>query len=132
MTLRLTKQRLEILELIQHSKGHMTADEIHSALRSQDKTVGIATIYRSLNYLFENDLINRVKHPELGFIYDKNLHQHYHFRCTVCNNIQDVEVEIATDMDRLIEEQLGVKVSEHEISFDGICKECLEKLKNES
>ncbi|CAM3458797.1 transcriptional repressor [Erysipelothrix sp. HDW6B] len=127
MSLKLTKQRQEILDVIQASDGHMTADEIHSTLKEHGVSVGIATIYRNLNVLYAEKLINRVRHPELGFIYDKNLHDHYHFRCRECNRIQDVEIEYRDDLHALVEQELGCLVIDHDMSFEGICSECLKK-----
>lgn len=132
MSIKLTKQRQQILELIQASDGHMTADEIHSTLKDMNVSIGIATVYRNLNYLYSEKLINRVRHPELGFIYDKNLHEHYHFRCVKCNKIQDVEIGYQSNLHDLVEESLGCVVLDHEISFEGICNECLKKEQNKS
>ncbi len=130
MSIKLTKQRQEILDLIQASEGHMTADEIHTKLKENGKTVGIATIYRNLNVLYAEKMINRVRHPELGFIYDKNLHDHYHFRCKECNRILDVEIPYQDNLHELVEKELGCLVLEHDMSFEGICKECLQAKKD--
>ena len=127
MSLKLTKQRQEILDLIQASSGHMTADQIHSKLKDQQVTIGIATVYRNLNVLYDEKLINRVRHPELGYIYDKNTHDHYHFRCVQCNSIKDVSIEYQEKLHNIVEEDLGCKVESHNINFEGICKDCLKK-----
>lgn len=127
MSIKLTKQRQEILDLIQASSGHMTADEIHTKLKSQQVAIGIATVYRNLNVLYEEKLINRVRHPELGYIYDKNIHDHYHFRCVQCNKIQDVSIKYQKGLHDIVENDLGGKVMSHGINFEGICKDCLEK-----
>lgn len=127
MSIKLTKQRQEILDLIQASEGHMTADQIHTKLKEGDVSIGIATVYRNLNVLYNEKLINRVRHPELGFIYDKNLHDHYHFRCRECNRIEDVELDYRKELHQLVEEELGCLVLDHDITFEGICKDCLAK-----
>lgn len=125
MSIKLTKQGQEILDLIQASDGHMTADQIHSTLKQNDVKIGIATVYRNLNTLFELKQINRVRHPELGFIYDKNTHEHYHFRCVRCDKIQDVEIPYQSQMHAEVENELGVIVLSHDINFEGICANCL-------
>ncbi len=127
VSLKLTKQRKEILDLIQASDGHMTADQIHTRLKENNVSIGIATVYRNLNLLYEEHLINRVRHPELGYIYDKNVHEHYHFRCIVCDRIEDVDIEYQETLNKLVEEELGSKVERHDINFEGICKQCLAK-----
>lgn len=127
VSLKLTKQRKEILDLIQASAGHMTADQIHSKLKEHNVSIGIATVYRNLNVLYEEHLINRVRHPELGYIYDKNVHDHYHFRCVRCNRIEDVDLEYQDKLHEIVENELGCKVERHDINFEGICSECLKK-----
>ena len=130
MSLKLTKQRQEILDLIQASSGHMTADAIHSKLKDQSVSIGIATVYRNLNVLYDEKLINRVRHPELGYIYDKNTNDHYHFRCVQCNSIQDVDIEYQKNLHAIVEKDLGCKVESHSINFEGICKNCLKNNKS--
>lgn len=121
---KLTKQRQVILEAIENSQGHMTADEIHSKLKEQGDSVGIATIYRNLNVLYEDHLINRVRHPEFGYIYDKNTYKHYHLHCIQCNKIEDVELKLPDSIKKEVEAALNCKVLEHELTFEGICSEC--------
>ena len=67
-----TKQGQQIYDLILSSNGHMTAEKILIEFKKQNLEIGIATIYRNINTLFNAGYINRVRHPELGYIYDKN------------------------------------------------------------
>lgn len=125
MTIKFTKLGKELYDLIQASDGHMTADQIHTELKNEGVKMGIATVYRNLNALYEQNLINRVRHPELGFIYDKNTHDHYHFRCVKCDRIQDVEIPYQSETHKLVEDSLGVVVISHDMNFEGICADCL-------
>lgn len=126
---KLTKQRQEVLMLIENSQGHMTADQIHGKLKERGKAVGIATVYRNLNVLYEDHLINRVKHPELGFIYDKNLHKHYHLHCIQCGGIEDVDLNFPQMLNKEVEKALNCQVLEHELTFEGICAACIAQQK---
>lgn len=132
MDIKLTKQGQVIYDLIQDSSGHMTADEIHSQLKKQENKIGIATVYRNLNTLYDQKLINRVRHPELGYIYDKNTHEHYHFRCVVCDRITDVEIQPMDSTHEIVSKALGALVLSHDMSFEGICKDCRSKVDKEA
>lgn len=77
--MKITRQGQQTYDLIASSDGHMTAEDILIELRKLDAKIGIATIYRNLNTLFSAGQINRVRHPELGYIYDKNKSEHHHF-----------------------------------------------------
>lgn len=124
MSVKRSKQREQIYQLIQQSAGHMTADDIHTKLKEADIVVGIATVYRNLNYLFDHGMVNRISHPDLGYIYDKNTHDHYHFRCLECNEMFDVNVPFQNQFNDLVEAELDCIVMKHEIIFEGICKSC--------
>lgn len=124
-----TKQRQQILNVIRSSEGHLTAEQVFTRLRDQDELIGIATVYRNLNLLYQNHLINRVQHPDYGFVYDKNVDDHYHLRCVRCNRLFDVEMEHQDDLDRQAEQLTGAKISGHKMVFEGICADCL---KNET
>ena len=129
MNNKLTKQGTQIFKLIQDSSGHMTADQIHSALKEKDVSIGIATVYRNLNTLYDKKLVNRVKHPDLGFIYDKNVSDHYHVRCVECDMISDLHMDRQTHLEQLAADDSGFGILSHEIIFEGICPNCLSKQK---
>lgn len=118
--MKLTKHGKRIYDLIQESDGHMTAEEILIILKEHDISIGIATVYRNLNSLFNLGMINRVRHPELGYIYDRNIHDHYHFYCTKTKKIYDVDIEYQEQLDKLVEKTFGGKVYSHSIIFEGI------------
>lgn len=124
MKTKLTKQGTQIFKLINASSGHMTADQIHSALKDNDVSIGIATVYRNLNTLYDQKLINRVKHPDLGYIYDKNTSDHYHVRCVQCDKISDLHMERQVHLETIAAEDSGFEILSHEIIFEGICPQC--------
>lgn len=130
MSSKITKQGSQIFKLINESSGHMTADQIHSALKDKDVSIGIATVYRNLNSLFEQRLVNRVKHPDLGYIYDKNTSDHYHIRCVECDKISDLHLDRQKHLEIQAQEDSGFQVLTHEIIFEGICPSCQDNLKD--
>lgn len=133
MTLKNTKQRAIILEVIMASKEHLTAEQIYSKLKDEDYSIGLATVYRNLNVLYQTHQINRVLHQESGYVYDGNTHQHYHFKCSECGAIVDVEMPYQESLDELAkvfsEEN---EIDSHTIVFNGICQSCLKKNKKEN
>lgn len=118
--MKITKHGEHIYNLIQESSGHMTAEEILLILKNQNISIGIATVYRNLNSLFNSGMINRVRHPELGYIYDRNKEDHYHFYCTKTKQIYDLDIDYLDELDSLVEKKYGAKVDKHSIIFEGI------------
>lgn len=127
MSEKLTKQGTEIYKLINASSGHMTADQIHTELKNLGISIGIATVYRNVNALYEQNLINRVKHPDLGYIYDKNTHDHYHVRCIKCDKIDDLHMDRQVHLEELAQSDSGYEILSHEIIFEGVCPDCLKE-----
>lgn len=64
---RITPQRRRIVELLLDTpEDHPNAQELFSRIRAQDPTVGLATVYRTVELLAELGLIHRLRHDE-GF-----------------------------------------------------------------
>lgn len=125
---KLSDTRQKILDVIKHSNKHMTADDIHLQLRMDKESIGIATVYRNLNYLHEHGHLRRIEDLELGYIYDCGLHKHYHFKCRVCLEVTDVEVPDQNALNEMVQEEIGAISVTHDILFEGICKNCQEKV----
>lgn len=131
MGIKQTKQRERILEVIRDAHGHMTADEIYQELKKEQADIGVATVYRNVKYLFEHKMVNRIKHPDYGYVYDANLERHYHFHCQHCNKMYDIDNMYNESLNRKIEKEFGGKVYHHMTFFYGICPDCLVQLEND-
>ncbi len=129
MSLKSTKQRERILEVIHEAHGHLTADQVYSILKAEDTSIGVATVYRNLKTLYENKIINRIQHPDFGYVYDANLDRHYHFHCDVCNKMYDIDDLYKEELNREVEHKFGGKVRSHMTFFYGTCPDCLKKSK---
>lgn len=127
MTLKLTKQRKKILDLIRKSQGHMTADMIHHALKQENVSIGIATVYRNLNLLYDERYVNRILHPELGYVYDKNVTDHYHFYCRICHTVMDIDLPYKHELDVEASKIVDGEIISHSVIFEGICNACKDK-----
>ena len=56
---RMTRQRAAILEVIAGSDDHPDANELHRRAQAIDQTVSLSTVYRTLNVLQEQDVVQR-------------------------------------------------------------------------
>lgn len=127
MSIKQTKQRERILEVIREAHGHLTAEEVYNEIKKEEQDIGVATVYRNVKYLYEHKLINRIKHPEFGYVYDANLDRHYHFHCQQCNKMYDIDGQYDEALNRKIEKEFGGKIYHHMTFFYGICPACLAK-----
>ena len=122
---RITPQREMIIGAIAHSGCHMTADEVFEAVQAQTSAISIATIYRTLDFLFEQGLISRCTGPEGQVIYATLKHgPHVHLICRRCGHeIEDDDCSIAPLGDYCAE-RYGFILDQQHIALFGVCPEC--------
>ena len=69
----MTSSRRALFQVLENSKNHLTVDEILNRARKKDKTLGLATVYRTLNMLCELGLIEKHEFPNLEPAYELSL-----------------------------------------------------------
>ncbi|HHZ02273.1 MAG TPA: transcriptional repressor [Tissierellia bacterium] len=122
--IRLTHQRLKVLEYLVNNRTHPTVDQIYKALKKEVPSLSKTTIYNTLNYLSELKLIKVVAIEDNEARFDGDTGDHGHFKCNSCGKIYDLDM----DMDKCIPENLnGFRIDEKIVHFKGICKRCLSR-----
>lgn len=123
----LTSQREKILEFLLSKNDHMTIQDICHELN--DPNVSQATIYRNLKLFLKLGLVNRVNINSADYyeMSDQGKNSHFHLTCRKCNKIIEIKDISAKNIETLIEEKFGFKVTQSDIVFKGICSECKER-----
>jgi Fe2+/Zn2+ uptake regulation proteins len=97
--LKVTPQRLAILEAIVTLNNHPTAEHIIDFIRSNHPNISTATVYKVLDALVANGLLKRVKTDKDIMRYDAILENHHHLYCAETDKIENYFNE---DLDGLI------------------------------
>lgn len=87
--LKVTPQRMFILEAIYTLNNHPTAENIIDYIRSVYPHIAIGTVYKVLNILVENELVKKVKTENDKMRYDANMESHHHLYDKESEVIQD-------------------------------------------
>ncbi len=87
--LRVTPQRLAILEAIKMLANHPTADNIIDFIKEHHPNIATGTVYKVLDALVENKLINKVKTDKDIMRYDAVLENHHHLYSAESDRIKD-------------------------------------------
>ena len=125
-----SRQRELILETVQRSDDHPTADTIYTRVRAQDPKVSLGTVYRNLNLLCENGQLLKVPIPGASDRFDHTLGDHAHAYCEVCGSVTDAEVDEKQVM-KLVKNQKGY-VQDCAVVLIGVCEVCCEKQAQEN
>jgi Fur family peroxide stress response transcriptional regulator len=87
--LKVTPQRMRILEAIYKLNNHPTAEQIITFIRKHDPNIGSGTVYNVLDTLVQNGLIKKVKTEKDIMRYDGLVENHHHLYCRECDYIED-------------------------------------------
>lgn len=123
--LKVTDQRLLILEALQNGRNHVTAQEVFEIVLSKDSTVGFATVYRFLRKLTESGYVTEVRMGGLPARYELTpRHHHDHMTCSHCGKITEFENDEIEALQNRVAASLGYKLTHHVLELYGICPEC--------
>jgi len=126
----MTPQRRVILEELQRLRTHPTADEMYMIVRRRLPNVSLATVYRNLEVLADNGLIQRLELCPHQRRYDARLEKHYHIRCVSCGRVDDVPVRDFPIIEKIPKRLGGYQVSGYQFVFLGLCPNCRKRMKN--
>jgi len=97
--LRVTPQRIAILETIYSLNNHPTADQIIDQVRKSNPNIAPGTVYKVLDALVTNHIIKRVSTDEGVMRYDGIVGHHHHLYSTENGEIRDYDDE---ELDELL------------------------------
>ncbi|MGA2641560.1 MAG: transcriptional repressor [Spirochaetia bacterium] len=124
---RRSRQRERILELLQSTEAHPTANWLYVKLRKEFPNLSLGTVYRNIGILIQQRRINRIAFGSTFDRLDANTRPHYHFICEKCDSIIDLDTPPDESLNAWPDKSLGFKVSRHEIEFYGLCPKCAKK-----
>ena len=89
--LKVTPQRVAIYEAIVTLKNHPTAENVIGFIKANHPNISVATVYKVLDSLVENELLKKVKTEKDIMRYDAFLTEHHHLYCAETDRIEDYE-----------------------------------------
>jgi Fur family transcriptional regulator, peroxide stress response regulator len=122
MNVRLTPQRLAVLEYLEGNLAHPSAAEIHRALADRFPMMSFATVYNTLEMLREQGLVRELAIDPDKKRFDPNMEPHHHLICLSCKRIVDVFCEF--DLTLPEGARGDFEVIGNQVDFYGICPRC--------
>lgn len=125
---RWTPQRQLVLDTLQRSHGHISAEEIHHNVIRHFPKVNLSTVYRTLELLCEMGVMievvnrndDRKRFELVGEI------PHYHLVCQGCGGAIELEEAVVQRLKADALENYGFKLElNHFVGF-GCCKHCVD------
>jgi Fur family peroxide stress response transcriptional regulator len=120
--LKATPQRLAILESI-CLYGHINIDKLYDEVKQKFDSISLATIYKNINAMTKNMLLQEVKLPNEKSVYEIIKEDHSHLLCNSCGEVIDIEVE-TKKITEDIAKKYDFTVSQSDVVISGTCKNC--------
>ena len=122
---RITPQREMIINAVAHSPQHITAEEISKRLQDHTQAINIATVYRTLDLLWQEGFACRNDLSEGKIVYATYQHgPHIHLVCRKCNRIIDADVKVLDSLREDLISNYQFRPNLDHISVFGICADC--------
>lgn len=122
----MTKQRIEIIDILAGESSHPSARSILQKAREKSPQISQSTVYHTLDVLKRAGLILEIELHDKDSRFDGNAETHIHLICTCCGAIADFHEGMA-DSDLLIEERTGFTIQSRRFEYYGICAACRER-----
>ena len=127
---RLTTQRQIILEELAKVKTHPTASELYDMVRKKLPRIGLGTVYRNLEIMAENGIIQKIKVGGTQKRFDATTEPHYHIRCSECGKVDDIEMPFMEELANTATQNSEYQILGHNVEFTGICVDCQQAAQN--
>ena len=123
--LRLTRQRQAVADALESFAEFRSARQIHAVLHERGNTVGLATVYRTLQLLAEHDEVDVIRSAEgeAGYRRCSDTH-HHHLVCRSCGAAVEVEGPAVERWTRTMADEHGYADVSHTLEIFGLCPRC--------
>jgi len=122
-----TYPRIAIYKILLAYQGHPSAEDIYREVQKDYANMSLATVYKTMEMLANNDLISKVTPLHDIARYDCNPHFHHHLVCVKCKKIVDINSD-ALDQIKIPEEiDKEFQILQYQIQINGVCKNCQSK-----
>lgn len=132
---RLTTPRKAILMLLSQTDDHPSVEEIYLDVHKKNPSIGMTTVYRTLDLLVSWGVVHKFDFGEGRARYElidhpNGLGHHHHLICCNCKSIInytdliDKEIELLTKLEKRLSKRYDFNINSHIIEFYGVCKDC--------
>lgn len=125
---RVTKQRLAVTAALGRVDDFVSAQELHRWLLDDGSKVSLATVYRLLQSLAEDGLVDVLRGAEGEAMYRqcRAEHHHHHLVCRNCGKAVEVEAPAVEAWAARVAKENGFSDPSHTVEIYGLCPACTE------
>ena len=122
---KLTPQRRSVIRTIASTQDHLTPAAIYQKVHQDQPSIGLATIYRTLDILAKLELICELHAGGSCHSYTISASgHHHHLICSNCGVVIDFAGYDLGEMQEKLSRGTGFRIDGHLLEFIGLCPAC--------
>ncbi len=121
---RRTRSQDRILNLLQDRQDPISAQDLYIELRAKQQSIGLATIYRSLDTLKKEGLVQVRTQPTGESLYMTLQADRHHLTCLNCGKSIPIDECPVHDLEKQLVKTHQFKIHYHTLEFFGLCDQC--------
>ena len=122
---RRTRQRAAVDAILSQAPEFRTAQQIHDALRRQGDSIGLTTVYRTLQAMVDGGQLDALRTNEGETAYRRCSHgHHHHLVCRRCGRTVEVSGPAVERWASAVADEHGFREVSHDLEIFGTCSSC--------
>jgi len=121
-----SEKRITILMVFLKTERHLTADELFHLVKKKDRSIGVATVYRTLKLICKSGLGRELRLESESVRYEHNYkHDHHdHIICVQCDKLIEIMDDELEKIQGKLARRAGFVLQGHRLLMYGLCREC--------
>jgi Fe2+ or Zn2+ uptake regulation protein len=121
---RVTPQREAVLDAVGRQAGSFTAVQVYDRARRREPSLGLATVYRTIELLRATGSIRQLTGVGEGvYVRCHTGHHHHHLVCVSCGAVEETELCGAPSA-AVLRRRHGFRAQHHDLDVYGLCARC--------
>ena len=123
---RTTRQRRVVEEVLRRREDFASAQDLHAELRQGGDSIGLATVYRTLSAMVEDERVDmlRAQDGEARYRLCASDDHHHHLVCRGCGHTVEVDGPAVERWATQVAREHGFTAVTHTLEVFGTCSEC--------
>ena len=122
---RRTRQRAAVDQILSHLEEFRTAQQIHDDLRHSGDSVGLTTVYRTLQAMVESGELDALRTDDGETAYRRcSSGHHHHLVCRSCGRTVEVSGPAVERWATAVADEHGFRDVSHDLEIFGTCSAC--------
>ena len=123
---RMTRQRAAVVDLLAGTDDFRSAQQLHEMLRDQGETIGLATVYRTMQSLAEHGEVDVLRADDGETLYRQcaTPTHHHHLVCRYCGATVELDAQTVERWAHQMGAEYGYSDVQHTVELFGTCSDC--------